>query len=566
MKQKELQSLKMMFNRLDKRGISWSKLNNKDKKKEIIDLGIPITINHANKIYNAYSIKSFEDIQYLKDLVENDKPVDYDEVEFYNEYANFEQLRDEGYVVIGVHNGIFHCDDVAACACLDILLEYLYDNLDKNDVKKVAIVRTRNPEVLKKCSICVDVGGGMFDHHDGKERKKRKNGKDYASIGLIWKVYGKKLIRLINPKLSDTKIEALFNKIDNDVIRFMDADDNGQLIEKKLNNDEEKNKKDLPDDERYYTTFDFDFITLFNPSWHDKKQNYDGCFVKAFYVARKTLKNCLKNKVLGEKIKEDKSISIEEQFINGKLNQYKNIFFSNFNELGKVWFKEQYDGIKKNVDSQENKEFLKKEVGKNLDLFLKQHSFKFDTHEQIIEIIEEKIRQSVDEFYATRIIEVLTQNPNNIKCSCLNIPAQTFPWKKGIFAYNEKHKDNPIRFVMYPHPNGGWAIECVQKSSSLDDRYSKITPLVANVPYKSRKLIEFVHKNKFFARTGKCLSEAEAKNALYGLCEKSIKNQNIKKKISSVKLLVGRKYTGLMNCITGKQKKLTDGKGDDETR
>lgn len=528
----------------------WNILN-EDKKTEVLK-GVGLeetTIKQADKIYKAYVLN---ERQYLNDIVT------HGEVDFYNEYADIKKIRDEGYVVIGVHNGIFHCDDVAACACLDILLEYFYDNSDKNEVKKVAIVRTRNPEVLKQCSICVDVGGGLFDHHDGKERKKRNNGKDYASIGLVWKKIGKKLIKLLNPKLSDSKIEALFYKIDNDVIRFMDADDNGQLIEKKLNKDDEKIKKDLPDDEKYYTTFDFDFITLFNPSWHEKKQNYDGCFVKAFYVARKTLKNCLKNKVLGEKIKKDESINIEEQFISEKLAQYKDVFFNNLDKMGKDWFKKQLEDI-------ENDELLK-EVRENLNLFLKQHSFKFNTHEQIIEIVEEKIRQIVDEFYASRIVEVLTQNPNNIKYSCLNIPAQTFPWKKGIFAYNEKHKDNPIRFVMYPHPNGGWAIECVQKSSSLDDRYSKITPLVANVPYKSRKLIEFVHKNKFFARTRTDLSEAEAKNALYGLCEKSIKNQNIKKKISSIKLLVGRKFTSLMNCITGKPKKITDGKGDDEAR
>lgn len=555
MTQEQLTELKRRFGVLINNNRNWLKYPDKGKRIKLRDLDV--SANLADKIWRAFLKNDTEARNFF------DKIVIYDGIRYLYQNEDIKKFREQGYVVIGVHNGMFHCDDVAACACLDILLEYLYDNSDKNEVKKVAIVRTRNPEVLKQCSICIDVGGGLFDHHDGKVRKKRTDGKDYASIGLIWKVYGKNLIRLINPKLSASKIEALFYKIDNDVIRFMDADDNGQLIEKKLNKDDEKIKKDLPDDEKYYTTFDFDFITLFNPSWHEAKINYDECFIKSFNVTSKTFKNCLNDMVLGEKTKEDESVNIEEQFVKEKLTQYKDAFISNFNKMGKDWFKEQFDSIKENIVLPENDELLKNEVMKNLTLFLEQHSFRFNTQKQIIQIVEEKIRQLVDEFYATRIIEVLTQNPNNMKCSCLNIPAQTFPWKKGIFAYNEKHKDNPIRFVMYPHPNGGWAIECVQKSSLLDDRYSKITPLVEHVPYKSRKLIEFVHKNKFFARTVKDLSEAEAKNALYILGEKSIKEQSIKKKIASIKLLVGRKFTGLIYCIAGKKKQITDGSKED---
>ncbi len=555
MTQEQLTELKRRFGVLINNNRNWSKYSDKDKRIKLS--GLDVSVELADKIWLAFQRNDTEARIFL------DKIVKYDGIRYLYQNEDIKKFREQGYVVIGVHNGIFHCDDVAACVCIDILLEYLYDKSDKNDVKKVAIVRTRNPEVLKKCSICVDVGGGQYDHHDGKARKKRTDGKDYASIGLIWQTFGKGLIKLINPKLSASETKVVFQKIDNDVIRFMDADDNGQLIEKKLNKDDEKIKKDLPDDEKYYTTFDFDFITLFNPSWHEAKLNYDECFIKSFNVARKTLKNCLNNMVLGEKIKEDESISIEEQFVSKKINQYKEVFSSNFKTLGKVWFKEQFEGINENIVLPENDELLKNEVRENLSLFLKQHSFRFNTQEQIMQIVEEKIRQSVDEFYATRIIEILTQNPNNMKCSCLNIPAQTFPWKKGIFAYNEKNKDNPIRFVMYPHPNGGWAIECVQKSSLLDDRYSKITPLVEHVPYNSRRLIEFVHKNKFFARTRKDLSEAEAKNALYILGEKSIKEQNIKKKIASIKLLVGRKFTGLIYCITGKKKQITDGSKED---
>ena len=450
-------------------------------------------------------------------------------VRFLNENDDIKKIRNDGYVVIGVHNGIFHCDDVTACACSDILLENLYDYSDEFEVKKVAIVRTRNPEVLKKCSICVDIGGGEFDHHYEGCDKKRKDGTKYASIGLVWKTYGKKLIRLIKPDLSTSEIDRLFEKIDNEIIRFIDADDNGKLIKKPKKSDETIKDENLDDNEKYYTSFDFDFITLFNPSWHEEKPNFNDGFIRAFEVTRRTFNNCLKSIVLEEKIKdENESISLEEQehFIKETAIKYQKLLLNNFSKEPNVMkiYEDNEDTMK--ALSEINNEQLITAVDENIKLFLEQHSFKYNTEKDKKEILEQKIRQIVDEFYATRIIEALTQDTNNMKCSCLTIPAQTFPWKKGIFAYNEKHKDNPIRFVMYPYPNGGWAIECVQKSSALDDRYTKITPLLSKVPFKLKKQIEFIHKNKFFARTNKDLNDNDAKGALYDLAEKSIIVQN----------------------------------------
>ena len=185
--------------------------------------------------------------------------------------------------------------------------------------------------------------------------------------------------------------------------------------------------------------------------------------------------------VLEEKIKdENESISLEEQeqFIKDTAIKYQKSLLNNFSKEPNVMkIYEDNEDIMKAL-SEINNEQLITAVDENIKLFLEQHSFKYNTEKDKKEILEQKIRQIVDEFYATKIIEVLIQNPNNIKSSCLIIPAQTMPWKKGIFAYNEEHKDNPIRFVMYPYPNGGWAIECVQKSSSIEDRYTKKTPLL----------------------------------------------------------------------------------------
>ena len=451
------------------------------------------------------------------------------EVIILNENDDIKKIRDEGIFVIGVHNGIFHCDDVAACCILDILLENINKNTKSPKVKKIAIIRTRNPEVLKECNICVDIGGGKFDHHYEGCDKQRKDGTKYASIGLVWRAYGKELIKLIKPDLSTSEIDRLFEKIDNEIIKFIDADDNGKLIEKPKKSDETIKEEKLDDNEKYYTSFDFDFITLFNPSWHEEKPDFNESFIRAFEVTRRTFNNCLKSIVLEEKIKdENESISLEEQehFIKETTIKYQKSLLNNFSKEPNVMkIYEDNEDIMKAL-SEINNEQLTTAVNDNIKLFLEQHSFKYNTEKDKKEIIEQKIRQIVDEFYATKIIEHLIKNPENIKSSCLIIPAQTMPWKKGICAYNEKHKDNPIRFVMYPYPNGGWALECVPNSTAVDDRYTKLTPLLSKIPFKLIKKIEFVHKNKFFARTNKDLNDNDAKGALYDLAEKSIIVQN----------------------------------------
>ena len=66
------------------------------------------------------------------------------------------------YYTIGTHNGIFHCDEVVAVALL-----FFHSD------KKIIIVRSRNEKILNKCDICVDVGGGEFDHHQPGFDKKR---------------------------------------------------------------------------------------------------------------------------------------------------------------------------------------------------------------------------------------------------------------------------------------------------------------------------------------------------------------------------------------------------------
>lgn len=55
-------------------------------------------------------------------------------------------------VVIGTHDGVFHCDEILACFMLQQLPEY----------ENAKILRTRDLKKLEECDIVVDVGA-VFD-------------------------------------------------------------------------------------------------------------------------------------------------------------------------------------------------------------------------------------------------------------------------------------------------------------------------------------------------------------------------------------------------------------------
>lgn len=61
----------------------------------------------------------------------------------------------------GTHSGTFHADEVTACALL-----WLFDLVDPDQ-----IIRTREPDLLRRCEFVCDVGGvydpdlKLFDHH-----------------------------------------------------------------------------------------------------------------------------------------------------------------------------------------------------------------------------------------------------------------------------------------------------------------------------------------------------------------------------------------------------------------
>lgn len=172
-------------------------------------------------------------------------------------------------LVIGTHNGIFHADEIVACAILCLL----------HFTRAVKILRTRNFHILSQCDICVDVGEGAFDHHQAGFHKTRENGIKYASAGLVWESYGRQLITLFLdnyfPKTNNIDIDAVFKNFDQSIISPVDCEDNG--IE---------------------ATHYFSFVSSFLPLWFNNKQtDFNNRFKKALVTTITVLEEALKTTI-----------------------------------------------------------------------------------------------------------------------------------------------------------------------------------------------------------------------------------------------------------------------------
>mgnify|MGYP001614240417 FL=1 len=195
---------------------------------------------------------------------------------------------------VAVHDGDFHADDVFAVAILKLI--------DKN----LNIIRTRDPKEYIPADLKVDVGNkydpskGDYDHHQKEGAGKRENGIPYASAGLIWKHFGRQLV----------KTEEAFYYIDKKIITPIDADDVGIKVY----------KEDICEP---YTVPKA--ILDLNPKWQEKKQEFDKYFKKAVSFALEILKKEIKFVNSLNKIRKliNKAITDKEYIILDKLIPWK---------------------------------------------------------------------------------------------------------------------------------------------------------------------------------------------------------------------------------------------------
>ena len=167
---------------------------------------------------------------------------------------------------IGTHNGIFHCDEIVACAMLCIL----------HSEKSICILRSRHQSDLSRCDICVDVGEGRFDHHQAGFNLKRQNGVLYASAGLVWHEFGNAIIEKLlaemfpDMHLSDANMCKIYDKIDG-LICLVDCEDNGIFKNQHM----------------------FSFIKSFLPLWNSLEPNFNKAFYKALLISIELLRKQL---------------------------------------------------------------------------------------------------------------------------------------------------------------------------------------------------------------------------------------------------------------------------------
>lgn len=205
------------------------------------------------------------------------------------DFCNIEVTKDINRANCITHSGTFHADEVFATVLLSLVL----DNINILRINEV------DESKIYKEAIIYDVGLGELDHHQAGGNGKRNNGISYAACGLIWKKYGIRILENIG--ISSDNIDYLFNKIDKNLIQFIDANDNGIT-------------PSIKTDYKYISLASI--IASFNPNW-DEDVDADIRFMDAINLAKIVVKNEFESEIskLKAKSKVENAINSSENNI-----------------------------------------------------------------------------------------------------------------------------------------------------------------------------------------------------------------------------------------------------------
>mmetsp|Transcript_8421 Transcript_8421/g.17476 ORF Transcript_8421/g.17476 Transcript_8421/m.17476 type:complete len:406 (-) Transcript_8421:52-1269(-) len=150
-----------------------------------------------------------------------------------NNMSDFKRVKLDDSIsdkVIGTHSGSFQADEAMGCFLLRQLPEYRLSR----------IVRSRDPKILETCDIVIDVGGVYdhdklrYDHHQRGYDERFDDGKDgkgrctkLSASGLVYRHYGKEVIKAHYPSLSSQHLELVYVKLYNSLLEALDAIDTG---------------------------------------------------------------------------------------------------------------------------------------------------------------------------------------------------------------------------------------------------------------------------------------------------------------------------------------------------
>lgn len=248
--------------------------------------------------------------------------------------------REANHVLIVTHGSNFHPDDVFATATA--LLNYGVDktglgNLlhgyniikEKHNGEFVRVVRTLDRKVMDKATVLMDIGReydektNRFDHHQEGGAGKREDGTPYASFGLVWKKFGKKIVG--NIEVSEY--------VDKMLVKQIDAMDNGVGIAKSLFSD---NTPPLLFED--LIKLDCDLVYGLGLKPEEMNKVFDKTFFKLIPIAQKMIiTTALKGYAIMEADKklehlynkaEDKRVIIMDKKLPFKLTKYKEPLFT----------------------------------------------------------------------------------------------------------------------------------------------------------------------------------------------------------------------------------------------
>lgn len=162
-------------------------------------------------------------------------------------------------IKIGIHNGIFHADDVL---CV-VMIKYLYS---MNMIDSFQVIRTRDEKLLSKCDIVCDIGCAdiitdnriCFDHHQ-PDSESYPNGVKMAACGKLFRYLNDLNIFGLDETGTGYMLEHLFYPVE--------TQDNGQIIEE------------------VHCPNQLSFVSAFNANWDEDQRIQDTRFNEAVYIA-----------------------------------------------------------------------------------------------------------------------------------------------------------------------------------------------------------------------------------------------------------------------------------------
>ena len=257
--------------------------------------------------------------------------------------------RDANHILLVTHGANFHPDDVFAVATA-----LLYYGVDKTGLGKflkgyaeiqkkhsgefVRVVRTLDKKVMDKATVLMDIGReydekrNRFDHHQEGGAGKREEGTPYASFGLVWKKFGKKIV-------GNTEVAEFVDKM---LVKQIDAMDNGIEIAESLFED-----GTIPLLFEELIKLDCNLVYSLGLSSQETSKVFDKTFFKLIPIAQKMIiLTALNGFALADADKKlehlynkmvDKRVIIMDKKLPFRLAGYKDILFSVYPSVRGGW-------------------------------------------------------------------------------------------------------------------------------------------------------------------------------------------------------------------------------------